>query len=78
MHSNRAGERGDLPTRQERFFITGDSWYFSTREGCPIGPYPSKDQAGQGLSDFLEFMSLAKPKMLTRFYSSLAKDIAYN
>ncbi len=77
MRINRAGERGDLPTREERFFITSESWYFSTREGCPIGPYKNKNLAGKGLNDFLEFLSLAKPKMLTKFYSSLAEDIAY-
>lgn len=77
MKLNRAGERGDLPTRQERFFITGKRWYFSTREGCPIGPYQNKNQAGKGLNDFLEFLSLAKPKMLSKFYASLVEDPVY-
>ena len=45
--------------------------YFSTREGAPIGPYDNKREAVRGLDDFLEFMTLAEPKTLSRLYANL-------
>ncbi|MGI9294221.1 MAG: DUF6316 family protein [Pseudomonadales bacterium] len=77
MNLNRAGEQGRIPVRTDRYFTVDRDWYFSTREGCPVGPYPNKNQAGKSLNDFLEFLSLAKPRMLSAFYSSLAKNSAY-
>lgn len=74
MTLNRDGELGSIPIRSDRFFSSDADWYFSTREGTAIGPFGSKKQAGKGLDDFLEFLSLATPKTLTTFFSSLTRS----
>ncbi len=71
MHRNRDGEEGDVPLRTDRFFAAQGEWYFSTREGAPIGPFDDKIEATKGLEDFIEFMLLAEPKTLSRLYASL-------
>ena len=71
MGHNRAGEMGTVPGRNNRFFTEGHGWFFSTREGAPIGPFNIRNEAEQGLTDFIEFISLAEPKTLSRFYASL-------
>ncbi|ARN73606.1 DUF6316 family protein [Oceanicoccus sagamiensis] len=69
---NRAGEIGSsLPMRSDRFFAAQGEWFFSTREGAPIGPFGDKEDARKGLDDFIEFMSLAEPKTLSRLYAAL-------
>ncbi len=72
MNLNREGELGNVPMRSDRFFSADSAWYFSTREGTAIGPYDSKRLASRGLNDFLEFLGLAKPKVLAAFFRSLA------
>ncbi len=74
MISNRAGENGSIPVRTDRFFSAQSEWFFSTREGAPIGPFDDKGEALKGLKDFIEFMSLAKPKTLSRLYATLANQ----
>ena len=49
----RLGEEGDVPFRSERFFSTGNKWYFSTREGFDSGPYANKERAEISLVRFL-------------------------
>jgi hypothetical protein len=71
-HVNRAGEGENIPLRTDRFFSAQGAWYFSTREGAPIGPFENKREANTGLNDFIEFMTLAEPKTLSRLYSTLA------
>ncbi|MDX9873693.1 MAG: DUF6316 family protein [Spongiibacteraceae bacterium] len=71
MYMNRAGEDGHVPGRKPRFFRVGEEWYFHTREGAPMGPFNDLDEAEQGLHDFLEFLALADPAILSRFYASL-------
>ena len=68
---NRAGENGAAPLRHNRFFVVGGEWYFNTREGAPMGPFDDRREAEQGLYDFLEFMALAEPKVLSRLYAAL-------
>ena len=68
---NRSGEKGEPPIRSDRFFSAQGDWYFSTREGAPIGPFDYKEEAQQGLQDFLEFMQLAEPKTLSRLHAAL-------
>ena len=71
---NRAGERGNVvPQRRERFFAMSGAWYFRTREGAPMGPFDNRQEAEQGLYDFLEFMTLAEPRTLSQLYASLAR-----
>jgi hypothetical protein len=70
--NNRTGElRGNAPMRTDRFFSAQGQWFFSTREGAPIGPFDGKDEARKGLDDFIEFMSLAQPKTLSELYAVL-------
>ena len=71
--ANRRGERGEVPIRSDRFFSAQGQWYFSTREGRAVGPFDEKNEALQGLRDFIEFMRLAKPPILSRFYHSLTR-----
>ncbi|WP_235015389.1 DUF6316 family protein [Oceanicoccus sp. KOV_DT_Chl] len=71
MTINRDGEAGGTPMRSDRFFAAQGEWFFSTREGSPIGPFEDKDDARNGLKDFIEFMSLAEPKTLSRLYAAL-------
>ena len=71
MKDNRTGEMGNVPVRSDRFFSAQGEWFFSTREGTPIGPFDDKNDARQGLGDFIEFMSLAEPKTLSRLYAAL-------
>lgn len=74
IHTNRAGEiSDDLPPRRNRFFVVGGDWYFKTREGAPMGPFDDRREAEQGLYDFLEFMTLAEPKTLSRLYAALTQ-----
>lgn len=70
---NRAGESGPIPARQDRFFAVGREWYFRTREGAPMGPFDNRREAQQGLCDFIEFMTLAEPKTLSRLYAALTR-----
>ena len=56
---NRNGELGAVPMRTDRFFAVNSCWYFDSREGPAIGPYNSKKEAVQGLSDFIEYMKLS-------------------
>jgi Domain of unknown function (DUF6316) len=68
---NRIGEVGMVPMRTDRFFAVNGAWYFATREGASIGPFEGKLEAQTGLSDFIDFIQLAEPQVLSTFYSSL-------
>lgn len=70
--AHREGETGQLPPRTDRFFSIQGEWFFATREGTSIGPFENKDEALKGLDDFIEFIDLAEPKMLDRFYKTLS------
>lgn len=78
MKINRNGEVGSIPVRSDRFFNVEHDWYFTTREGCPVGPYTNKGQARTGLNDFLEFLELAAPNTLAAFFQSLAAKSVYS
>lgn len=70
----RAGDAsvGEIPVRSNRFFAADGQWFFATREGNPVGPFDDKQEAQQGLDDFIEFMSLAAPNTLSQLHSSLS------
>lgn len=70
--TNRIGEQGDIPIRTDRFFSAQSEWFFSTREGKSVGPFANKQEATKGLDDFIEFMSLAEPKTLSKLYAALS------
>ena len=71
MDKKRNGEYGVVPIRTDRFFAVNSVWYFATREGASIGPFEDKTEACQGLRDFLDFIKLAEPRVLSTFYASL-------
>lgn len=72
MQFHRTGEHGAVPPRSDRFFALEDSWYFSTREGAPIGPFDNRVEAEQGLLDFIEFIQIAAPNILSKLYAALS------
>ena len=70
---NREGETGPIPNRGERFFQLNNDWFFATREGSMVGPYSTRDSAGLGLADYIDFIRLSKPrvrKIMMEAYSS--------
>ena len=71
MIDRRTGELGAVPMRTDRFFAVNSAWYFATREGASIGPFENKNDAQRGLGDFVDFIKLAEPRVLTSFYASL-------
>ena len=52
--TRRAGE-GDVSIsfRSNRFFSTGTSWYFSTREGTNEGPFTSRILAHDAIQKYI-------------------------
>ncbi len=42
--------------RSDRYVIIGNVWYFTTREGHNVGPFPNKNEAHKGLDMFLKYM----------------------
>jgi len=50
--------------RSNRYFKLSDFWYFTTREGATLGPYDAKEQAEQAASDYIQFVSQAKPSII--------------
>lgn len=74
MPDRRDGELGAVPMRTDRFFAVNSAWYFATREGASIGPFESKFDAQRGLTDFVDFIQLAEPRVLSSFYSTLSPE----
>lgn len=74
--SHRDGEAGKVPVRADRFFAAQGEWFFSTREGTPMGPFKDKGEAVCGLKDFIEFMELAEPKTLSKLHTALQRRTA--
>lgn len=65
MAMNRTGERGtQSPNRSRRFFEKDEYWYYSTREGVDIGPFDTLGEAEHGVSDFIDFILHAEPKVI--------------
>jgi len=69
----RAGETGEVAAsrRSSRLHRIEGQWYIRTREGTDLGPYLSRQEARQGLENFMEFMALAPPHQLSRLYAAL-------
>ena len=51
-----------------------DGWYFSTREGRAMGPFDYREEAEQGLADFIEFIQLAPLKTLVTLTDRLTPE----
>lgn len=61
MNLNRTGEQGNVPDREDRFFISKEYWYYTTREGVDIGPFDTLEDAIHGAGEFIEFISGVEP-----------------
>ncbi len=51
----RPGDASSVPQRRSRTFERADGWYFMTREGVDIGPFPSEEAAQDGVRDYAGF-----------------------
>ena len=75
---SRFDDREDMPPERLRTRLYQDekegNWYFTTREGKSMGPFDTKEEARQGLSDFLEFLRLADLQTLVTITRSLTPD----
>lgn len=70
----RDGEDGPVPLRSGRLYNENGQWYVSTREGRPIGPFATREQAEDALSDFIDFIQSASPELLVRFFRKFLGD----
>lgn len=59
MQGNRRGETDGVHFRSGRVFCVDNDWYYSTREGEDIGPFPTKAEAEVALTLFLRELSPA-------------------
>lgn len=53
MNNPRKGEATGHPFRSERMFSIGHEWFYATREGVDQGPFLSREQAENALSNFI-------------------------
>lgn len=60
---NRAGEQGTVPTRHGRYLQKEGYWYYSTREGVDIGPFDNREDAENGVGEFIDFIQASEPKV---------------
>ena len=49
----RKGEDTPYPFRSTRIFRANGEWYFSTREGSEIGPFPDREETEASLLEYL-------------------------
>ena len=52
-NKTRKGESSPHPFRSTRIFFANGSWFFSTREGLEMGPFPDRAEASAELLVFL-------------------------
>lgn len=72
--NNRDGEVGEIPVRSGRFFCVNNEWFVSTREGKPIGPFASEEEAKVELNNFIDFISIAEPELLAKYFTSFFQE----
>ena len=60
-----------LERKSRRVYMEGASWFFSTREGKPMGPFDSEQEAREGLQNFKEFVELAPLETLLSLTEAL-------
>ena len=68
---SRNGEEKSVPLRSDRFFAVNHDWFFTTREGVDIGPFATKQDAYNGLIDFIDFVERADPTLLDQFLNNM-------
>ena len=54
--SNRKGEEEKTWFRAERFFTVGKEYYFNTREGTEVGPFPDLKAAAARLASLYSML----------------------
>lgn len=52
----RKGEEEKTRFRADRIFTVGDDFYFNTREGRDVGPYPSRKAAARGVELYIKYL----------------------
>lgn len=67
-------ETPPVSRRSSRVYEEDGGWYFTTREGKPMGPFESEGEAKQGLTDFIEFIQLAPLDALASLTTSLSEN----
>ena len=65
-------ETPPVSRRSSRVYEQDGGWFFTTREGKPMGPFESEGEAKQGLVDFIEFIQLAPLDALASLTTSLS------
>jgi len=65
-------ETPPVSRRSSRVFEDDGKWFFTTREGKPVGAFESEVEAMQGLDDFIEFIQLAPLDALASLTTSLS------
>ena len=53
---SRAGEKESTWFRSDRFFTVENNYFFSTREGLNVGPFPTRKSAEKGLRLYIQCM----------------------
>ncbi|MCX4025284.1 hypothetical protein H0A36_08260 [Endozoicomonas sp. SM1973] len=64
MRTLRLNENAFFGRRSERFFRQKSIWFFKTREGIDIGPFKNIYDAKEGASDYIDFITQIKSKVL--------------
>ena len=67
----RIDDSGPAPARSDRFYQLEGEWFFATREGSAMGPFITRDEAAEGLNDYLEFLELAKPRIRRKLVAAM-------
>lgn len=67
-------ETPPLQRTPTRVFEQRGEWFFTTREGKPMGPFATRGEAEQGLQDFIEFIQLAPLDALATLTDSLTPE----
>jgi len=62
----REGEQTSVHFRSDRFYKIDGKFFFSTREGSEIGPYPSKLEAQKGLDRFVQCIESGKDSIYAK------------
>lgn len=74
MSDYRMGDETPPAKRSPRVYEENGEWFFRTREGAAMGPYATREDADQGLSDFIEFIQLAPLDTLASFTDSMSDE----
>lgn len=55
VFDRRRGDMEPAPQRNPRIFQRPDGFWFATRDGDPVGPFPTQADAERGIRDFVGF-----------------------